>query len=344
MGILLDTCKPLFDLVSGRQSGADDTSPSPNSSMKPADLLMNVAKLIIAAGFKMKEQARQDMAEEDLGGGIFDHDVVEMREAAASYALPQEYSAEERQQLDDAKAAFDAPTSFKKYKTGTKLYKAEVTDAGKDVFVRMEFEVRAPVEQVLAYYMGHALQFGNFGLIEELSGKVLERLSAHNNVGSLLIPMPHPFQDRRALWRALWEKLDDDTYFYTQSSCVHPQYPPAAGIVDLDTQRILKLTKIGPSLTKYEMFARTDLVGNVPSRLNQIITIPFAARTPMDVIGYFASVRPADSYNEGDGEVLGQLLFYELYKLRQNDQELRDKITDKIRTMDVLRSVQAKYR
>jgi hypothetical protein len=49
-------------------------------------------------------------------------------------------------------------------------------------------------------------------------------------------------------------------------------------------------------------------------------------------------------FNEGDGSVLGQLLFYELYKLRQNDQELRDKITDKIRTINVLRSVQAKYR
>ncbi|GMI36343.1 hypothetical protein TeGR_g8049, partial [Tetraparma gracilis] len=42
--------------------------------MKSADLLMNTAKLIIAAGFKMKEQARQEMAEEDLGGGIFDQD------------------------------------------------------------------------------------------------------------------------------------------------------------------------------------------------------------------------------------------------------------------------------
>ncbi|GMI35155.1 hypothetical protein TeGR_g11424 [Tetraparma gracilis] len=172
MGILLDTCKPLFDLVSGRQSGADDTSPSPNSSMKPADLLMNVAKLIIAAGFKMKEQARQDMAEEDLGGGIFDHDVVEMRDAAASYALPQEHTAEERQLLDDAKATFDAPTSFKKYKAGTKLYEAEITDAGKDVFVRMGFEVRAPAEQVLAYYMAHCMEFMDEFLFHIIQNKM----------------------------------------------------------------------------------------------------------------------------------------------------------------------------
>jgi hypothetical protein len=114
--------------------------------------------------------------------------------------------------------------------------------------------------------------------------------------------------------------------------------------VDVHNQRILKLTRLAPSLTKYEMHARTDLGGNVPARLNQIVTIPFIAKTPIDAIGYFASVHPADSYSEGDGEVLGQLLFFELYKLRQNDQELRDKITDKMRTIDVLRSVQAKYR
>ncbi|GMI30077.1 hypothetical protein TeGR_g6475 [Tetraparma gracilis] len=43
--------------------------------MKNADLVMNTAKLIIAAGYKMKEQARQEMAEEDLGGGMFDETV-----------------------------------------------------------------------------------------------------------------------------------------------------------------------------------------------------------------------------------------------------------------------------
>jgi hypothetical protein len=51
--------------------------------MTSANLLMSTAKLIIAAGYKMKEQARQEMAEEDLGGGIFDQDVKEMRTAAS---------------------------------------------------------------------------------------------------------------------------------------------------------------------------------------------------------------------------------------------------------------------
>ena len=54
---------------------------------------------------------------------------------------------------------FNKPMSLKHYKTGTKLYTAELTDTGKDVFVLGKMEVRAPAEYVIAYYMCHAVQF-----------------------------------------------------------------------------------------------------------------------------------------------------------------------------------------
>ncbi|GMI25162.1 hypothetical protein TeGR_g8236, partial [Tetraparma gracilis] len=168
LSILLNACKPLFDLVS---SSSPD---SKGSTMKPADLLMSTAKLIIAAGFKMKEKARQDMAEEDLGGGMFDKDVKGMREFAAKVPLPQVYDPGEQQMLDTQHALHDAP------------------------------------------------------------GKVLRR--------------------------------------------------------------------------------------------------------------YFVCVRPADSFDEGDGTVLGRLLFLEMHPHRQNRDLLNEKIVDMIRMTNVLRSAQAKYR
>ncbi|GMI30191.1 hypothetical protein TeGR_g14227 [Tetraparma gracilis] len=114
LSILLDACKPLFELVSGTDSK--------NSTMKPADLLMSTAKLVIAAGYKMKEQARQEMAEEDLGGGMFDQDVKNMRDFASKVASePQVYDADERQQLDVTLVRFNTEISLRKYKTGTKL-------------------------------------------------------------------------------------------------------------------------------------------------------------------------------------------------------------------------------
>jgi hypothetical protein len=110
---------------------------------------MSVAKLIIAAGFKMGEQARQDMAEEDLGGGIFDLDVKEMREFAAKVPLPQIYDPDEQRVLDEQLALHDAPQpSLRKFKTGTKLYTCQLADTGSGVDVRAEMEIRAPVEQV----------------------------------------------------------------------------------------------------------------------------------------------------------------------------------------------------
>jgi hypothetical protein len=144
ISILLDACKPLFDLVSS------SSSPNSNpSTMKHADLIMTTAKLIIAAGFKMKEQARQEMAEEDLGGGIFDQDVKDMREAASKCRKPQVYDAEEQQTLDDELTAHETPAkSLKKYKTGTKLYTCQVADNGRGIKVRVLADVRAPAEQV----------------------------------------------------------------------------------------------------------------------------------------------------------------------------------------------------
>ncbi|GMI36316.1 hypothetical protein TeGR_g6771 [Tetraparma gracilis] len=125
IGILMDTCKPLFDLVSGAHEDEDP------EALKPADLMMSVAKLIVAAGFKMKEQARQEMAEEDLGGGMFDEDVVNMREGAAKCLLPQQYTAEERETLDKQLAEFNAPAkALKKYKTGMKLLQTQTYDDG----------------------------------------------------------------------------------------------------------------------------------------------------------------------------------------------------------------------
>ena len=71
------------------------------------------------------------MTEEDMGGGLFDEDVRNSSEAATSYQLPQLYDASARQRLDESQVLFAKPMSLKHYKTGTKLYTAELTDTGK---------------------------------------------------------------------------------------------------------------------------------------------------------------------------------------------------------------------
>ena len=59
---------------------------------------------------------------------------------------------------------------------------------------------------------------------------------------------------------------------------------------------------------------------------------------------YFACVRPAVAFDEGDGTVLGRLMFLLLHPHRQHKDLLTEKILDMIRSTNVLRSAQAKHR
>jgi hypothetical protein len=315
--------------------------------MKPADLLMSTAKLIIAAGFKMKEQARQEMAEEDLGGGIFDQDVKEMREAASKCNEPQQYDADEQATLDEQLAVFNTPPKrMKIYKSGTKLMDVQVvhTEAG-SFASRAQLEVRAPPEQIVAFLMAHTMQYYNHNM-ESRDGEfeVAERRNDHHIVARIPVSLPAPITDREFVFESLWRKLGEDTFFVAQTSCKHDEFPLSNAFVRIIFSRNFKLTRLSPRLTKIEIVGMAKLGGSLPISLNHQITMTFMTTSQISMMQYFVSVRPADSINEGDATRLGHLLFFQLHKHRKNKDRLNEKILDMIRTMDVLRSAQAKYR
>jgi hypothetical protein len=285
IAILMDTCKPLFDLVSGAHEDEDVEVKNP---MKPADLMMSVAKLIVAAGFKMTEQARQDMAEEDLGGGMFDEDVKNMREGAARCLLPQQYTAEERQTLNMQRATFGADEKEpKKWKTGTKLYQAQLSDDGHGAIVHLQAEVRAPPEQLVAWSMGNGRQFNANVGVSSIKAKDMsykEPDSDHSVTGRVHFPVPTPFSDREMVVRTLWEKLDDDTFFVTQASVEDAAFPRREGVVRATFARAYKLTKISPKLTKFEFEASVSFGGAVPRSISNAIsraTVASSVKSPI---------------------------------------------------------------
>ncbi|GMI41305.1 hypothetical protein TeGR_g14147 [Tetraparma gracilis] len=342
----MDTCKPLFDLVSGAHE--DEDAEVKNFAVKPADLMMSVAKLIVAAGFKMKEQARQEMAEEDLGGGMFDEYVKDMREGAARCSPPQQYTVEERETLDKQRATFNAPEKEpKKYKTGTKLYQAQLSDDGHGAIVHVQAEVRAPPEQLVAWFMGNGKHFStkagvSSSKVRDISYK--EPDSDHSVTGRALYPLPAPFSDREFVLRTLWEKLDDDTFFVTQASVENAAFPRREGVVRVTYARAFVLTKISTKLTKFEMKASVSFGGAVPRSISNTVSRPAAASTIKSPIMYFCAVRPSDSFDDGDATVLGRILFLNAFPLREHEDTLRQEIDAHIRMINVLRSAQAKYR
>jgi hypothetical protein len=343
LSILLDACKPLFDLVSGAPDDAPEAKPSA-PTLKPTDLLMSVAKLIVAAGFKMKEQARQEMAEEDLGGGMFDKDVRDVQHFATQIHLPQVYDAEEREQLDSQLARFKEPMrNLRKLKTGTKLYSCDVADTGSGLEGRVQAEIRAPAEEVAAYYMGWAKQFQDFTSdVDALTAG--DRRSIHSTLIYGPILMPPPFKNRFGVTRCLTEKLDDDTFFITHLPCEHPEHPPSKDFVRLLFVRNIMVTRISATLTDLEFKGSINLGGRIPRSINDSVTIPIVMRSSIGVQKYFAAVRPADAFDNEDGRTLGRLLFAELYALRKNHDDLRRQVLKKITMINVLRSAQAKYR
>ena len=193
--------------------------------------------------------------------------------------------------------------------------------------------------------MGHVPQYNKHMTGEDDIDIVLgERSSDHSLFAKGEIPVPAPFHDRELVSRSLWKKLDENTFFYVQASCEHDEFPRRAGVVRMDFRRSYKLTRIGPKLTKVEASCSMGMGGMIPRRINDSVTIPVVFSTFAPHMGYFACVRPADSFDEGDGTVLGRLLFLELHPHRQNRDLLNEKILDVIRMTNVLRSAQAKYR
>jgi hypothetical protein len=193
--------------------------------------------------------------------------------------------------------------------------------------------------------MGHNPEFDVFMTRDNKNPtEIGERRSDHSMASRFVVPMPKLIRDREGVMRAMWMKLDESTFLFSQSSCDHLDFPRRPDVVTVAFRRTIKLTKVGPKLTTLAASASVDLGGRIPRRINDTVTIPCVGATAVGVIQYFTCVRPADSFDEGDGTMLGRLLFVLLHPHRQNREILNEKLLDIIRSTNVLRSAQAKYR
>jgi hypothetical protein len=333
---LLDATYPLLD------HGSESTDASALSGI---ELLSQSAKLLGAVSLRVMERLQEDLAEADLGGGIFDDDVKEIRRASETCSVPQTYSTEERDHLDSQLAFFKTPRSMAKYKTGTKLQRAEITDSGNDMHVRVELEVNAPVEQVVMYIMGHTPTYDEFTYRGTGDSVVFgERPNDHSAVSRASISMPTPLAGREIVLQSVWEKLDEDTFFVTQASCEHPQFPRQEKVVRATSMRSIMLVRAGPNLTKAEFVASASMGGFVPRRVNNTVTIPAIVKSQVSLLKFFAAVIPVDKFSSTDATTLGRIVMAELIHLRANEQVLRDKVSELVGMVNVLRVAQAQYR
>jgi hypothetical protein len=319
-----------------------------NSSDDPHEQLMATAKLIMAVGFKAKERARIRMGAEELGAGQFDQDLIDINSFSDRIeAAEQVYDDDERAELDDSYRYFSTRRDgFRKYKTGTELYSADMCADGRVVLAHVVTKVRAPILKTLGYLCGMAPQYANATNMKKETGVgkilVVERRSDHNHVFKTIVKLPYPLDNREVLVRTLWRKLDEDTFLVSTNTCDHSSVPLRAGVVRVKGLRTLILTRRSPELTEVEIKGSIDLCGNFPANINRIVTRPLSMAGAKNLIEFMAATR--NHYDEGDAEELGQVLFLNLFKLRTHSGTMREELEEMIRRFSVLRLAQAKYR
>jgi len=157
---------------------------------------------------------------------------------------------------------------------------------------------------VIAYYIAIAEQFTNHDFSFLIT--IGERRNDHDVVVQGVLAMPSHVLDRQRTVHELWEKLDDNTYFITQKSCVHADFPAVKSTVRMTTTRLFKLTNTSSKSTPLEAVASMHLGGSFPASLNNFFAIPIIESSPVSRATCFAAFRAADAFDESEATQLGQ--------------------------------------
>jgi hypothetical protein len=189
------------------------------------------------------------------------------------------YTQEETERLDQALVTFNeiGAKKLKNYRTNTKLHTAECTVGDALVTVRVNAEVRAEPEGIVAFSMLHAPKYIAAGIEADPSSlglNIIERASDHSLYVQSMYKFPAPLQNRDLCNIHMWRKLDNSTYFMMQQSFPHESCPVTADFTRMTTVRHFMITKVAPRLSRVEMLCQLDINGSVGKTLNRMITLP----------------------------------------------------------------------
>ena len=108
----------------------------------------------------------------------------------------------------------------------------------------------------------------------------------HSVVGQMLIPMPYPLEDREYVFIALWEQMENGDFFMCNTTMTHPEFPPADGVVQMDTTTVFTVRQAGPRCSSVVCVAHMDMGGSIPSWVNTRITVPTMKSVPISIQQY----------------------------------------------------------
>jgi hypothetical protein len=232
-----------------------------------------------------------------------------------------------------------------KLKTNTKLVTGEVVHSDHHLIARVNANIRAPINQALAYFFAHHQQYQdhtNFDTPDVMLDVYFDR-TPRSVFTVNQYKSPFPLANREYVTLCTWEKLSDGSFHFAAVSADHSSYPITPDFVRMTVTRSARLVAISPSLTHVVVTSEVNLGGRIPRAVNDAITVPMLAGTCLRMMTYFSHVRSPDAYDAGDAVELGKLAFLKLRPLVKHPEELRDAVTKMIARNDVMREFQSKY-
>ena len=208
--------------------------------------------------------------------------------------------------------------SVKKLNTSTPLLSAAIfvdSGGGHAVFGQLVCVVRCPAVDIISFAADNQ---SNFKTIHQessvnLKAYTVDKRSNHHYIfyQSVRFPPPAPFQDREFLGSFLWKKLNDSQYMCLSHPTEHTTVPRTPGVVRASLLRVILLTKLSPTSTRYESFSKLDMGGHIPTLVVEKVVAPRVLLQGPSVQQLYAiqTKRLADYDAAGeDGIHLGQLL------------------------------------
>jgi hypothetical protein len=294
---------------------------------------------------------------ENAPDGPYSVDIETMSEAAAHYESAPIFSSPAAQLLyssdDEARLSMSAVLAKrfmkqkrKAYKTKTNLISAEISYLGSDVVALATSEVRAPLNHCAAYGMGFSENY-----FKKIDGEVadvialrtVQRVGRHRLVSCARYMLPSPLANREAVVVNIYQKISDDAFLISVTSCEHADCPVSEDFVRIRVVRSFRCSRITPTLTKLEVVNNVHLGGFIPGAIIKVTAVPLSIATPLKMVRFFAAIRTADAVEEADAKELGQIFYEDLSPFVKKRKELRSEIAKVFVRTTILRTAQAKY-
>ncbi len=188
---------------------------------------------------------------------------------------------------------------------------------------RVENKIRASKEEILAFILNFEAKC-RWTKIDR-DRQVLEKINSHSETlyhctrglerGAFKIA------SREAVAKVVWKKQSDESYIYVQGASEHESRPYSSERIRLDTASVIRISDLSDGRCKAVYVYQLDMAGSIP-----VWAMTHFSRLIMNATSqaqeYFLSKLQLDSYDEGDGRDIAELMV-----AKNAESDLRRRIT-----------------